>query len=266
MCGLYGSRGHQQDPVATVDQPPLQLVAEHERFVVVSKAAGVSFHQEDGQPGVAALARELVAGPLHTLHRLDKVTSGLLLLARDAGSARELGQAFAEHRIEKRYLALASRPAHKKQGWIRGGMEKGRNGSWRLTRSRELEAITWFVSSGLGSMAAGLSLDGVADATLRLFLLRPYSGRTHQLRVAMKSLGSPIVGDSLYGGCRAARTFLHAWQLAFELDGAAHRFIAPPPGAGLFALPRVHEVLQVWQDMVLPTPPQAWRPPAAAVE
>lgn len=252
--------------MATLESPPLQLIAEHERFVVVSKAAGVSFHQEDELPGVAALARELVGGSLHALHRLDKVTSGLMVLARDASSARELGLAFADHRIEKRYLAIASKPAQKKQGWVRGGMEKGRNGTWRLTRSQELEAITWFISAGLGSMAPGRSLDGVADATLRLFLLRPYSGRTHQLRVAMKSLGSPIVGDQAYGGCSARRTFLHAWQLAFELDGVQHRFIDPPPNTSLFGLPRVNELLQVWQDMVLPTPPQRSRTARATLE
>ena len=241
--------------MAAVEHPPLQLLAEYKRFAVVSKAAGVSFHQEHEQPGVTALARELVSGPVHAVHRLDRVTSGLLLLARDAATARELGQAFEQHRIEKRYIALAHKAPLKKQGWVRGGMEKGRNGLWRLTRSRELEAVTWFISRGLGALAPGLTLDGVAAETLRLFLLRPHSGRTHQLRVAMKSLGSPIVGDSAYGGRSAQRTFLHAWQLAFELGSERFRFVSPPPACGLFGLPQLTAALHEWQDLELPPLP-----------
>ena len=63
---------------------------------------------------------------------------------------------------------------------------------------------------------------------LRLFILQPKTGKTHQLRVAMKSLGSPILGDALYGGDSADRTYLHAYQLSFDYFGQAIQIKGEP--------------------------------------
>ena len=144
------------------------------------------------------------------VHRLDKVTSGLLILALNAESAAEFFRLFSEHHIQKTYLALSNQKPKKKQGLIVGDMQKARNGAWKLCQSKENPAITRFESVS-------------CEPNLRLFILKPQTGKTHQLRVAMKSLGSPILGDALYAKNteNIDRTYLHAARLKFEFKGQA---------------------------------------------
>ena len=82
-------------------------------------------------------------------------------------------------------------------------MARSRRGTWKLTRDEDNFAVTRFSSQSL-------------KPGLRLFVLQPFTGKTHQLRVAMKSIGSPILGDTLYGGDEAEHLFLHAWRLVFD--------------------------------------------------
>lgn len=185
-------------------------------FVAVCKPAGVAVHQEEGSVSlVQTLAQQLGVERLWLLHRLDKPTSGVLLLALNREAASELAQQFAGKAMHKTYLALSDAKPAKKQGWVKGGMEKSRNGTWRLTRDSRSMAVTRFFSH---SLAPGL----------RLFVLQPQTGKTHQLRVAMKSLGSPILGDAAYGGSEAERVFLHAWRIRFDYRGRHFDIIAPP--------------------------------------
>ena len=107
------------------------------------------------------------------------MTSGLLILALNAESAAEFFRLFAEHHIQKTYLALSNQKPKKKQGLIVGDMQKARNGAWKLCPSKENPAITRFESVS-------------CEPNLRLFILKPQTGKTHQLRVAMKSLGSQM--------------------------------------------------------------------------
>jgi len=125
---------------------------------------------------------------------------------------------------------LSDRKPAKKQGWVRGDMEKGRGGAWRLLPSQANPAVTYFQSA---SLAPGL----------RVFFLKPLTGRTHQLRVALKSLGAPILGDALYQGSDADRTYLHAYALSFELDGETLRFYCPPTIGAAFLLPELAAAL-----------------------
>jgi len=100
-------------------------------------------------------------------------------------------------------------------------MERARNGSWRLARSLEDPASTTFVSRS-------------AKPGLRLFALRPATGKTHQLRVAMKSIGAPIFGDERYGGSAADRGYLHACALRFDYAGETLQFVEPPRSGAEF--------------------------------
>lgn len=194
----------------------LTLLADHPRFLLIDKPAGLSFHREDEVPGVLDLLREQTGlEALHAVHRLDRLTSGLLLVAKGAESAALFGELFSQRQIGKYYLALSDRAPKKKQGGINGDMEKGRNGSWRLMQRQDDPARTQFFSAGLGN-------------GLRAFVLRPLTGRTHQLRVAMKALGSPILGDGRYAGSPADRVYLHAFALQFMLDGEQLVFHCPP--------------------------------------
>ncbi len=183
------------------------VLFQHADFLIAYKADGVDCHDDDGEPGFFnSLSRQLEQ-QLFPVHRLDKVTSGLVIMAKHSAAAAQFERLFRERQIEKRYLALAQGKPVKKQGWIKGDMQKSRRGAWKLMRSQNNPAITQFSSTAL--------MEGI-----RGYLLSPKSGKTHQLRVAMKSLGTPILGDHLYGNKDEMqsfdRTYLHAFTLKFS--------------------------------------------------
>jgi tRNA pseudouridine32 synthase/23S rRNA pseudouridine746 synthase len=201
---------------------PALVWQEHPDFVLAAKPAGMSFHTEGEVPGVVASLKRFPGGEyLHGVHRLDRMTSGLMICARNSQVAAEFGQMFEEGRIAKYYLALSDHRPAKKQGWIKGAMQRARGGNWRLAREGDLQAVTQFFSFLVGS-------------NLRLFVVRPRTGRTHQIRVALKSLGAPILGDDRYGGSPADRGYLHANALCFNWKGESFCFLMPPGQGALF--------------------------------
>jgi tRNA pseudouridine32 synthase / 23S rRNA pseudouridine746 synthase len=201
--------------------PGVAPVFEHADFFVFDKPAGSSFHSEDGAGFFAAMAKQYPDETLYPVHRLDKITSGLLLVARNKPAAQQLGQLFESQAIKKTYIAIADHKPSKKQGAISGDMQRTRDGNWKLLHSRNNPAITHFTSHSLAP-------------NLRLFILAPQTGRTHQLRVMMKSLGSPIVGDKRYGGTTADRGYLHASRLQFEWLGQPVEIFLMPANGELF--------------------------------
>ncbi|MGN7085086.1 TIGR01621 family pseudouridine synthase, partial [Neisseria sp. P0001.S005] len=152
------------------------IVFEHKDFVVINKPCGVSVHSELEEDVclTASLAQQLGVERVWLVHRLDKATSGLLLFALNRDSAAALSAQFAEKTMRKTYLALGTHKPAKKQGWVKGGMARSRRGTWKLTRDEDNFAVTRFSSQSL-------------KPGLRLFVLQPFTGKTHQLRVAMKS-------------------------------------------------------------------------------
>ena len=189
----------------------LDIVYQTDDFIIIYKPCGLSVHKDQSEIGLTTLvAKQLGVPQVWLVHRLDKVTSGLLILALNAESAAEFFRLFSEYHIQKTYLALSNQKPKKKQGLIVGDMQKARNGAWKLCQSKENPAITRFESVS-------------CEPNLRLFILKPQTGKTHQLRVAMKSLGSPILGDALYGKNteNIDRTYLHAARLQFEFKGQA---------------------------------------------
>lgn len=196
----------------------LDIIYQTDDFIIIYKPCGLSVHKDQSEIGLTnLLAEQLGMSQVWLVHRLDKVTSGLLILALNAESAAEFFRLFAEHRIQKTYLALSNQKPKKKQGLIVGDMQKARNGAWKLCPSKENPAITRFESVS-------------CEPNLRLFILKPQTGKTHQLRVAMKSLASPILGDVLYGKKteKIDRTYLHAARLQFEFKGQAFDVFTPP--------------------------------------
>jgi tRNA pseudouridine32 synthase / 23S rRNA pseudouridine746 synthase len=160
----------------------LEIVYQTDDFIIIYKPCGLSVHKDQSEIGLTTLLAEQLDVPqVWLVHRLDKVTSGLLILALNAESAAEFFRLFSEHHVQKTYLALSNHKPKKKQGLIIGDMQKARNGAWKLCPSKENPAITRFESVS-------------CEPNLRLFILKPQTGKTHQLRVAMKSLGSPILG------------------------------------------------------------------------
>ena len=196
----------------------LDIVYQTNDFIIIYKPCGLSVHKDQSEIGLTTLLAEQLGIPqVWLVHRLDKVTSGLLILALNAESTAEFFRLFSEHHIQKTYLALSNQKPKKKQGLIVGDMQKSRNGAWKLCQSKENPAITRFESVS-------------CEPNLRLFILKPQTGKTHQLRVAMKSLGSPILGDSLYGKNteNIDRTYLHAARLQFEFKGQSFDVFSPP--------------------------------------
>ena len=196
----------------------LDIIYQTDDFIIIYKPCGLSVHKDQSEIGLTTLLAEQLGIPqVWLVHRLDKVTSGLLILALNAESAAKFFRLFSEHRIQKTYLALSNQKPKKKQGLIVGDMQKARNGAWKLCQSKENPAITRFESVS-------------CEPTLRLFILKPQTGKTHQLRVAMKSLGSPILGDALYGKNteKIDRTYLHAARLQFEFKGQAFDVFTSP--------------------------------------
>ncbi len=188
--------------------------------LIISKKPGISFHTVDEEDGILQIIRAHEAeglipsgDRLYPVHRLDKVTSGLLVFARGRKNAEIIGNEFRHSRVTKVYMALSDRKPSKKQGTVIGDMEKGRGGAWILTREKKNPAVTKFTSYSLPGRRPGL----------RLYVLWPKTGKTHQIRVAMKSLGAPILGDPLYSRYDMARmedrTYLHAAGLRLNLPG-----------------------------------------------
>ncbi len=219
------------------------LVAEEKEFLIVHKRPGIGFHSDADEPGLLSLVREQSGCPaLYPVHRLDRITSGLVVMAKTQAANRELSQRFQSRQVEKYYLALSNRVPKRKQGLVKGDMARGRRGGWKLVPSVNNPAVTQFFSRGSGS-------------GLRLFVLKPHTGKTHQLRVALKSLGAPVLGDLVYGSEEADRGYLHAFALGFELNHHRYRYLEFPRDGQYFADPAMASLMDEYREpWALPWP------------
>ena len=224
---------------ATDAQPeplPLDVLYEDDDVAVIDKPSGMVVHPGSGnRTGTLVNAllyryRELGARFPDTMrpgivHRLDKDTSGVMVVAKHARAHAHLAGQFSERRVAKLYLAwVAGRPVPA-VGRIATRLRRDPRDPLRIRVSRatgKLAVTRYEVRSTRG------------DASL--MALRPLTGRTHQLRAHMRWLGHPILGDPLYAGRArgtAPRLLLHAYRLAIALPGCGRRteFEAPPPPA-----------------------------------
>lgn len=193
----------------------INVIDEQAEFLIVDKPSNLNFHDEDkpGEGLFSLLKAQLGVNELYPVHRLDKMTSGLIIFAKTLAAAQLFQQLFEQHKIEKYYLAVAQGKPKKKQGLIKGDMAKSRRGMWKLARTNVNPAITQFISFN------------IAPKT-RLYLLKPHSGKTHQIRVALNSVGVPITGDPLYNQSSIAdRGYLHAFGLTFDLNNRHYEYI-----------------------------------------
>lgn len=217
------------------------LIDEQEHFIVINKACDINFHDEgERSQGVFnQVKNSLTQSELYPVHRLDKMTSGLLILAKSLTAAQHFQQLFEQHQVEKYYLALSANKPKKKQGVIKGDMVKSRRGMWKLQHSTNNPAVTQFFSFALGQKQ-------------RLFLLKPQTGKTHQLRVAMASLGAAITGDPLYSKMPADRGYLHAYALKFILFDKPYCYTLPPQQGELFTQMSLPEEVLLPFEMIWP--------------
>lgn len=215
------------DPTLEPEAIPLSVAYEDEAMLIVDKPAGLVVHPSAGHAtGTlvhALLGRSRDRGePLGSIagvgrpgivHRLDKETSGLLVVAKTDAAQASLMRQFGERTIEKEYVALVRGEAPAARGRIEAPVGRDPRDRQRMAVvAGGREAVTEY--EALGS-AAGYAL----------LALRPRTGRTHQLRAHLAYLGLPIAGDLRYGGGTGpgglARQFLHASRLTLDrpLDG-----------------------------------------------
>ena len=224
-----------QQAMAFVAQPmALDVVFEDTHLLVINKPAGLVVHPAAGNwSGTllnGLLAHHAAAAQLPRagiVHRLDKDTSGLMLVGKSRPAVDALVRAIAAREVHRGYLALA-------QGRWKGSAEQvvdqpvGRDTHNRL----RMAVLRPGATSGKPAQTTIRLLDGNDQACLVACKL--HTGRTHQIRVHMAWLGHPLVGDVLYGGAMEAgmqRQALHAFRLAFvhPVSGEAMEFLAPLP-------------------------------------
>lgn len=165
-------------------------------------------------------AREGHRQELLLFHRLDRLTTGVLVLARTHYAARALAAAWEGSQVHKRYLAIVDGDPGADERLVDAPV------------GRDLLVPGRFRVTGRGKPAASRVRRLATAGAFSLLEVRPLTGRTHQVRVHLAHLGTPVAGDTLYGGSDAVpRPFLHAWRLALPhpRNGAAVELRAPVP-------------------------------------
>ncbi len=220
---------------------PLEIVYQDADLAIINKPAGMVVH-----PGAGHASGTLVNALLHHLsdlsgvggemrpgivHRLDRGTSGLMVVAKHDAAHQELSRQFHDREVEKEYLALV---------W--GVVQAGRRIDAAIGRDhadrQKMSARAKHARHAVTRITRALHLPGLTLCQVAIL-----TGRTHQIRVHLSAIGHPIVGDAIYGGMRRRvgadiraiqrleRPFLHAARLAFThpTDGRRMEFTAPLP-------------------------------------
>jgi 23S rRNA pseudouridine1911/1915/1917 synthase len=218
------------EPVLAEDIP-LDIVYEDESLFVVNKPSGMVVHPALGHPS-GTLVNALLAycpavadvGGLERagiVHRLDKDTSGVIIVAKDERTRTALQKLFKRRRVEKTYLALVEDRVEPRQGIIEApiGRDKRNRKRMAVVRSGRKARTAYRVKEYLGGRT--------------LLEVRPRTGRTHQVRVHLSWIGYPIVGDRVYGRRRQEllrdRFFLHAARLEFKHPISGQEVVVEAP-------------------------------------
>ena len=237
---------HPGDHITVVFVPPrpsrlepqpmaLNILHQDDRLLVVDKPAGLTVHPAPGHPshtlvnGLLALCPDLkgVGGELRPgiVHRLDKDTSGLMVVAKDAEAHMILGKQLHDRTVQKGYLALVEGRVEPAEGIISAPIGRDLRNRKRMavTPSGREASTRYKVQRYLGPHPVSCSF-------LDVF---PQTGRTHQIRVHFAHLGHPLVGDPVYGKKSPLldRQFLHAHTLGFRHPGTGQfvEFNSPLP-------------------------------------
>jgi len=220
------------EPVLPEDIP-LVIIYEDDALLVVNKPAGMVVHPALGHPSGTLVNAVLAHCPqvaevggldrAGIVHRLDKDTSGLILVAKDEATRAALQRQFKRRQVVKTYLALVEGPMYPREGIIEAPVGRDK-------RQRKKMAV---VRSGRQARTMYRAVEYFDDHTL--LEVRPHTGRTHQVRVHLAWLGYPVVGDAVYGHRRQPllqrRHFLHAARLhlTHPATGEEMEFEAPLP-------------------------------------
>ncbi len=238
---------------------PLEILYEDEDLAVINKPAGMAVH-----PGAGRQAGTLVNALLHRypelsrspggaprpgiVHRLDRLTSGAIVIARNDFAHQRLAQQFQKREVEKVYWALVQGLPQADRGEIELAIGRDRLHRVRMStrrpagHSRSARTAYWVRERWPAPAGTRRSSAGPAGASYAWLEVRIYTGRTHQIRVHLAAIGHPVAGDKLYGAAGAItagplqgrawpRPMLHAGTLGFTQPrtGAPVRAVAPLP-------------------------------------
>jgi len=212
---------------------PLEIIFEDAEFLVVNKPSGMLVH-----PTIRVRTGTLLNALAHHLnlarndsdifkraglvHRLDKDTSGLVVIAKNARSHRILCSHFQKKLVEKRYFALVE------------GIVREESGTIEAPIGRYAETRFWNIKEdGKQSVTNFWVRERFIDKTL--LELEPVTGRTNQLRIHLAHIGHPILGDIKYGGREFPRLCLHAFRLNFWHPNGKERLEFEKPFEGFFS-------------------------------
>lgn len=252
-------RAPSQEGRVEPEEGPLEVLFEDRQIVVLDKPAELAVHPGAGRPSGTLANRLLAAYPEMAavggpgrpgiVHRLDVGTSGVLVAARTPEAHRALAEAFAERAVQKKYLAIVFGVPPDGEGTITAP----------ITRHPQRRTEMTVLLTGRPA-ETGYRVLATAEG-LSFVELSPVSGRTHQIRVHLKHIGHPIVGDPVYGEARwkvlpklrqrpfkeFERPALHAWRLAFRhpLSEQPCHFEAPLPD----------DIISLWRETTGREPP-----------
>jgi len=212
---------------------PLTIIYQDGDIIVLDKPAGLTVHPAPGHPSgtlvnaLLAACPDLrgIAGTLRPgiVHRLDKDTSGLMVVAKNDRAQRALQRQLKDRDVRKTYLALVRGVPAPREGTIAAPIG-------RHPKNRKKMAV---VADGREATTRYRVREEIAGGQYSLLEVEPVTGRTHQIRVHLAAVGHPVVGDATYGRPSAAvgRQFLHAHKLAFAmpLGGRTVEFESPLP-------------------------------------
>jgi tRNA pseudouridine32 synthase/23S rRNA pseudouridine746 synthase len=223
------------------------VVYEDHAALVLNKPAGLAVMGERNDTDLVRLAAD--AGErLYPAHRIDKVTSGAVLLAKELRFHADLTRQFGNRTVSKVYLAITRSTGLPERGTIDLPLSVGRKNRVRVAANRA--AIVFDEASACWSVADSEVFSHVrvypsrttfarvwGDAAHTLLAVCPVTGRRHQIRAHLAWIGHPIEGDPLFGKPSGGRTLLHSWRLGFAAAwaGGARIEVAAPPGPDFWA-------------------------------